>query len=228
MYNIYRAICGNKMNLKATVKTILRKLDQFSPYPLFYHFIMTKNERAIFDMAIKESLHYLEFGMGGSTLRAIQKSKAMIYTVESDPAWINYMRKYILIRFFENKRLYIFHVNIGSVLDWGCPESDVFKESFEKYSSSIFQSIDSKKIDLVFVDGRFRVACTLKIVLACHENSKIKILIHDFWNRPYYQVVLKYLDMVHRVDTIGLFSIKNNIDIQLAEKDYEAYKYNPE
>lgn len=216
------------MNLKAAVKKILRKLDQFSPYPLFYQLIMTKNEIAIFDMAIKESQHYLEFGMGGSTLRAIQKSKAMIYTVESDPAWINYMRKYIFIRLFENKRLHIFHVNIGGVLGWGCPEADVSKESFEKYSSSIFQSIDSKKIDLVLVDGRFRVACILKTILSCHENSKIKILIHDFWDRPYYQVVLNYLDIVHRVDTIGLFSIKKNIDIKLVEKDYEAYKYNPE
>jgi hypothetical protein len=216
------------MKLKATLKKMLRKLDQFSPYPLFYPFIMSGNEKAIFDNAIKGSRHYLEFGMGGSTIRAIQKSKAMIYTVESSTEWTNYMRKYVFLKFFENRRLHIFPVNIGPVSDWGYPESEDFRECFEGYSSSIFQSVDSRLIDLALVDGRFRVACALRIILSCHENSRIKILIHDFWNRPQYHIVLKYLDTVMQDDTIGLFSIKENVDLKSVENDYEAYKFNPE
>lgn len=216
------------MKLKAMAKAMLRKLDQFSPYPLFYPFMMSDNEKAIFDESIKESRHYLEFGLGGSTIRAIQKSKAMIYAVESSPEWINYMRKYVFLRFFENRRLHIFPVNIGPLRDWGYPESEDFRKSFERYSSSIFQSIDSKLIDLALVDGRFRVACTLRIVLACSENSRMKILIHDFWNRPEYHIVLKYLDTVMRVDTIALFSIKKNVDLKSVKSDYESYKFIPE
>lgn len=220
---------GNKMALKAKLKTFLMKLDQHSPYPLFYPFIMSEEEKAIFDEAIKESQYYIEFGMGGSTLRSLQKSKAMIYSVESSSEWINCMRKYFVVRYFENKRLHIFPVNIGPVRDWGYPESDEFKNLFETYSSSIFQSIDTNLIDLALVDGRFRVACTLRIVLACcHENSRIKIIIHDFWDRPHYHIVLKYLDTVKRADSIGLFSIKKNIDLKSVETDYETYKFNPE
>jgi hypothetical protein len=216
------------MKLKATVKTILKKLDRFSPYPVFYPFVMSDNEKAIFDQAIRKSSHYLEFGLGGSTLRAIQKSKAKIYTVESSPDWISHMREYVFVRYFENKRLYLFPVNIGPVGDWGYPESEDFKGYFQRYSSSVFQSIDSKLIDLALVDGRFRVACILKIVLACYENSNILILIHDFWDRPHYHVVLKYLDIVNRADTIGLFSVKKNVDLKSVEHDYEAFKLIPD
>lgn len=138
------------------------------------------------------------------------------------------MRKYVILRYFENKRLYIFPVNIGPTREWGYPELNNDKNLFEAYSSSIFESIDRKSIDLALVDGRFRVACTLKIILSCHENKHLKILIHDFWNREHYHVVLKYLDVVKKADTIGLFTINNDVDIKSVQNDYEVYKLNPQ
>lgn len=216
------------MDLKAKVESIIHDLDKLSPFPRFYPHIMSDDEKTVFDEAINESRHYLEFGLGGSTLRAIQKSKANIYVVESSPEWIKKMRKYIIFRYFENKRLYIFPVNIGPTRLWGYPESDNDQNLFEAYSSSIFESIDSKRIDLALVDGRFRVACTLKIILSCYENKNIKILIHDFWNREQYHIVLKYLDIVKKADTIGLFTIKHDVDITAAQKEFEAYKFNPQ
>jgi hypothetical protein len=212
----------------AKVKSIIRDLDKLSPYPLLYPFIMSDDEKIVFDEAINKSHHYLEFGMGGSTLRAIQKSKTKIYVVESSPEWIKQMMKYFILRYFENKRLYIFPINIGPTRLWGYPDSDKNKNLFESYSSSIFESIDRNSIDLALVDGRFRVACTLKIILSCYENINIKILIHDFWNRPQYHIVLKYLDVVKKADTIGLFTIKNNVDIEAAQKEFETYKLNPQ
>lgn len=187
---------------------------------------MSKPEKAIFDKAINDSHHYLEFGLGGSTLRAIQKSKAIIYTVESSPEWLKYMRQYVIIGYSENKRLNIFPVNIGPTLDWGYPAPENSQELFEAYSSSVFESVDKKLIDLVLVDGRFRVACTLKSIIECYENNNLKILIHDFWHREQYHIVLRYLDTVSKADTIGLFSIKKNIDIESVKKDYESYKLN--
>lgn len=217
-----------RRRIKAKAKKIIIFLDKLSPYPLLYPFIMSKDEKVIFDDAIYESSHYLEFGLGGSSLRALQKSKANIYTVESSSEWINYMRKYVMLKHLENKRLHIFYVNIGPTLDWGYPGPDNDKNLFEAYSSEVFESIDKKLIDLALVDGRFRVACVLKIILSCYENSNLKILIHDFWDREQYHHVLKYLDPLKRSDTIGLFSIKENVDIKSVEKDYTAYKFNPE
>ena len=184
------------MAFKSKVKQVVCSLDKFSPYPVFYQFIMSKAEISIFDEAIKNSQHYLEFGLGGSTIRAIQRSKAKIYTVESSFGWLAYMRRYMIVRFFEGKRLHIHSVNIGPTRDWGFPDNDNDNDIFEAYSSSIFHVIDPELVDLALVDGRFRVACTLKIIMSCCENSNLKILIHDFWNREQYHILLKYLDTV--------------------------------
>lgn len=216
------------MSIRSRLKNIVRKLDMNSPYPIFYPFIMSSDEKNIFDAAIKESRHYIEFGLGGSTLRAIQKSNAEIYAVESSSEWLAQMRKYFIFRYFENKRLHIFPVNIGPTGDWGYPEPDNDTNVFEDYSSKIFELIDRKSIDLALVDGRFRVACTLQIILSCYENKNIKIIIHDFWHREQYHMVLKYLDVVEKADTLGVFTIKNDIDIESVKNDFEAYKLNPE
>jgi hypothetical protein len=40
-------------------------------------------------------------------------------------------------------------------------------------------------------------------------------------------VVLKYLDVVDKIDTMGCFSIKNNVDLTAVAADYEAYKAVP-
>jgi hypothetical protein len=216
------------MTFKTIAKKIIRRLDNLSPYPLFYPFLMSREEKIVFDEAITKSRHYLEFGLGGSSLRALQKSKAQIYTVESSPEWILQMRKYVYLRYFENKRLHIFHVNIGPTRDWGYPESGSDPNIFEAYSSNIFESIDSRLIDLALVDGRFRVACALKLILACHKNRNFNLLIHDIWNRPQYHVVLKYLDVVKRAHTLGLFTIASDLDLDSARNDYESYKLEPE
>ncbi|WP_417521363.1 hypothetical protein [Marinobacter sp.] len=216
------------MTLKSFFKDIVKSVDRLSPHPFFYPFRMSNAEIMVFEEEVKKSKHYLEFGLGGSTLRAIQKSNAMIYTVESSSEWLEFMRKYIIIKYFEKKRLSIFLVNIGPTGDWGYPKSDVALEIFEKYSSGIFDVIGSGSIDLALIDGRFRVACTLKLILECHENSSLRILIHDFWDREQYHIVLKYLNTLRRVDTLGFFSIADNVDIEAVRADYEAYKLNPE
>ncbi|TWX73069.1 hypothetical protein [Colwellia sp. C1TZA3] len=59
------------MNFKTYLGNAIRKLEQFPPYLLFYPFFMSDVEIAIFDDAIKESQYYLEFGLGGSSLRSI-------------------------------------------------------------------------------------------------------------------------------------------------------------
>ncbi len=213
--------------LNSIISSTLTYVDRYSPYPKRYEFKMSENEKVFFDNAVKHCRNYLEFGSGGSTLRAIQKSKARIYTVESSPEWLAHMRKYLILRLPEQKRVFIFPVDIGPTEKWGRPASEKSEHLFESYSSAIFNEIDTQEIDLVLIDGRFRVACTLKTILECQNNNELRILIHDFWNRGQYHVLLKYLDTIDRVDTIGLFSIKKKIDLQSVKTDYESYKNNP-
>jgi cystathionine beta-lyase family protein involved in aluminum resistance len=215
------------MKLLQLFKNTVRALDKNSPWPLCYPFLMTKNEKRLFDRKLKEAKHYLEFGLGGSTLRALQHSNVHVYAVESSLDWISYMRQYRFLRRFENNRLTIHHVDIGPTGNFGFPASDQGQDCFADYSSSIYKIIDHKKIDLAIIDGRFRVACVLKLILTCHDNEKLDILFDDFWHRERYHPVLKYLDTKEKADSMGLFTIKKDLDLQQVNEDYQAYKLNP-
>ena len=209
------------------VKRFVRKLDSFSPWPKLYSWAMTNAERTLFDRTVKNSKQYLEFGSGGSTLRILEKSNATVYSVESSADWIQFLRTYFFVRRHEGKRLTFFPIDIGKTKEWGHPEDDTAKHLFPSYSSAFFDSIDPKKLDVILVDGRFRVACVLSTILHTYSsdhNNQI-IMIHDFWQREYYHDVLNYLEVIDKVDSLGVFKVKDGIDIDLVRKDYDAYKF---
>lgn len=217
------------MSVRHKIRKIVTELDKYSPVPLFYEFVMSEDEKRLFDENVKDAEQYLEFGLGGSTFEVLRKSKAKVYSIDSSQEWISRMRQYQFVKRSEQKqkRLNIFHVDIGKTGDWGFPEGEASREDFPEYSQDIFHKIRKDIIDTVLIDGRFRVACTLRTILECHSNPRLKILIHDFWNRPHYHVVLKYLDVIDRADTLGVFTVKDNINFYELQKEYEEYKFNP-
>lgn len=213
--------------MKKIIIDLLKKCDMFSPWPIFYSFRMSKAEKEVFDEVIKKSKEYLEFWSGGSTIRVLQKSKAKIYSVESSIDWLQLMRKYFIIRYFEGKRLSFFRINIGETKDWGFPVNNDSRELFPNYSWNIFTMIDFQFLDTILIDGRFRVACTINIIIHMYafDNSNKIIIIHDFWNREYYHTVLNYLDVIGKTDTLGIFTIKKNLDIAKLKNDYASFKF---
>jgi hypothetical protein len=67
--------------------------------------------------------------------------------------------------------------------------------------------------DLIFVDGRFRVACCLSVVLLAEADPdltrKIRVLLHDVGPaRPHYDEVLQFFDVVESVNTLRVMKIK--------------------
>ena len=68
------------------------------------------------------------------------------------------------------------YINIGKTGEWGVPIENDKTFLFPSYSTRIFETY--KDFDVVFIDGRFRVACALQVILNC--NIDTKILIHDF------------------------------------------------
>ncbi|MFP4370565.1 MAG: hypothetical protein ACLFR2_13390, partial [Candidatus Kapaibacterium sp.] len=159
-------------------------------------------------------------------IRTLIKSKANIYTIDTSVGWIKRIKKYTIIKKNLNSRIFIYHVDVGPTIHWGFPAGEEFREKFPGYSSEIFTKVNKKNIDTVLIDGRFRVACTLNTILELHENEKLKIMIHDFWDREKYHIVLKYLDVIDSAERLGVFKIKNQVNLDLVRKDYEKYKYN--
>lgn len=207
----------------------LDNIDKNKDIPERYSFIMHDDEKDFFTKNIVDSKNYLEFGMGGSTFHVLKNSDATIYSIDSSKDWLAHMKSFKLIKdSVENKRLKLFLVDIGPTKSWGFPLDENDRELFPAFSSYIFSQINPAEIDTVLIDGRFRVACALKTILECRDNSGLKIMIHDFTFREEYQHVFNYLDEVERVNSLLLFKIKEDVDLEKVKSDYDKFKYLPD
>ncbi|KAK3279409.1 hypothetical protein CYMTET_12707 [Cymbomonas tetramitiformis] len=63
------------------------------------------------------------------------------------------------------------------------------------------------QLDMALVDGRFRVACALKLLNYFHDESVL--LIHDFWTRPQYGDVFRYYDLIGYTYSLAVLRRKN-------------------
>lgn len=151
-------------------------------------------------------------------------------------------------------RVMAFHVPLGPVRAFGHPQSNQYQSIWPLYSLSVhlfmggglgmamgggvgmgegMMESDTQNdyynvpVDMVWVDGRFRVACVLETVLAVHllnhnggssidegnvgTNTNISdpyILIHDYTNRPQYHIVQPYLLPIKTVDTLTVWKVR--------------------
>ena len=187
---------------------------------------LSDNERRFLIDNIRDSKKHLEFGSGGSTLLALTNTQIpYIISVESDNNWIKYLETFDTFSMFKKNRLHFLYVDIGPTGMWGVPTDEVNnKHKYPLFSTKPFEI--SKNYDSVFIDGRFRVACTIQTVLNC--SKKTKILIHDFCNRPEYHVVLQFLDIIDVADMLALLKIKDNINRSLLLELFDKYKFNPD
>ncbi len=181
---------------------------------------MTARETSLFESYLQRSKAYYEFGSGGSTKLATRHN-VEVYGVESDKFWVDTLKKEV------GPLCKVDYVNIGPTKEWGYPVNDDNRDKFPRYSQAIMQH--DKAFDLILVDGRFRVACTLNAIrqtLAQQKNIDDTIIfIHDFWNRPDYHPVLTFLDMQEKVESAGAFKIKPEIDVEELMKMLDKYQY---
>jgi len=187
---------------------------------------MTPREEAYLHTRIDRARFYLEFGTGQSTLYAARApSLEAIDSVESSKPWIDehLLPEPTIANAVATGRLTFHVVDVGATGRFGHPASGRTRRNWPRYSRDVFNG--ARRHDLVLVDGRFRVACTLNAVL--HEHDNALILIHDFWNRPWYHAVLDFVDVVDRVDTMGAFRRKPAVDRKAAERLVEKYQYLP-
>lgn len=188
--------------------------------------VMTEKEKELFLQEAENASHYLEFGSGGSTLAMLKYSRAKIHAVESDLNWLEQLRSHRRISHAEKTgRLMFFHADIGPTKKWGFPKDNQYKERFPIYSSGIFSTIDNDHIDFALVDGRFRVACVLQVLLNCHRNKRLKIAIHDFWNREQYHVLLPFLQPYKTADSLGIFKPAKAFNRPAMEQLYESHRF---
>lgn len=169
------------------------KLERMSSESLEPHF--KPNDKPMFYKYLDKANVYFEFGSGGSTYQAsIRDNIKRVYSVESDKFWSDKLQG--ILTEYNHKITYLFTDVNSAPRTWGAPGLNATQNQMKQYSSQIMNIDDgiAKQIDLILIDGRFRVACCLK----CFDviSNDCLIAFDDFFIRPKYHVVLDYFDVV--------------------------------
>lgn len=167
----------------------------------------------------------LEFGAGGSTVFFANRGVQNIVTVESDAEWIKklLLGSALLRQRTKSGRWQALHAHIGATGEWGVPLVKRPSVAWLNYHQSVWSAVDPALLDFVLIDGRFRVACALQVLLRTAER-KLPIMIHDFTPRPHYHVLLHFFDTIDAVDTTVVLRRKENFswrDVAVLLQEYQ-------
>ena len=183
---------------------------------------MADNELACFERLLRRANKVLEYGCGGSTVFAASLAHGHIFSVESDPAWLRKVKAQPSVRdAIAAGRVDLKHVNIGPTGEWGVPSDEAHRDLWPRYSQ--YPWAKGSDYDLIFVDGRFRVACILNAILQASTDALI--VVHDFWDRPEYHVVLPFLEWEETSQTLGVFRRRRQIDGASVQALIDDYQY---
>jgi hypothetical protein len=172
------------------------------------------DEINLFTAYLKESKSYFEFGSGGSTCLAVQLGIPSIVSVESDINWINKLRTFQVVK----DKVQFHYIDIDANPDnWGYPKT-LNKISNWHYYSGVITPYNP---DLIFVDGRFRVACCLRSWLIMSEDSFL--MIHDYKDRTQYHIIEQFFELVESLNTLYVFRKKADVDIRLVYSTLDKY-----
>jgi hypothetical protein len=171
---------------------------------------MSAAELALFRQAIKGRASYCEFGVGGSTLLAVEAGIGRIVSVESDKAWLDAAGTHPVLRSaVAEQRLTLLHADIGQTKEWGFPADATAKPRWPGYWMRPWALWAEQRAmpELVFVDGRFRVACclaALQFALAAGAPPEAyAVVIHDFdATRPHYDAVTEFFDVIEQTGSL--------------------------
>ena len=94
--------------------------------------------------------------------------------------------------------------------------------NFNKYSDSIISlhKIINPNLDLILIDGRFRVICALNAHKVIDKNCIV--LIDDFLNRKAYHILLNYYDIIEKGERMIVLRKKENCIV--SDEILEKYK----
>lgn len=213
--------------LKSTeVKSAEINLNNSTPQPSKFSLpaapAMTEAEQQLFLSCLKKAKQYFEFGSGGSTVWAVEQGLT-VQGIESDPTWVQALQDKL------GQQCQVKVADIGPTGDWGYPINSEHSDNFPRYSQAILDYQQS--FDLVLIDGRFRVACTMATIqhISKHNTQDSSIIfIHDFWNRLQYRSVLEFLVFIEQVDSAGVFKVKKDIDLNKVAEVWLEFSSNPE
>lgn len=176
------------------------------------------NDSVMFMKYLNNAKYYMEFGSGGSTFVAANtESVQKVYSVESDKFWHEKIRTKLINN---DKVTYLYVDLLTKANTWGYPTSNCTDSQKTLYSEQV--KLVDDELDLILIDGRFRVACCLK----SHEaiNDDAIILFDDFLNRKYYHVITDYFDIIDKTTDSHMVALKKKKSTKIPLEVIEKYE----
>jgi hypothetical protein len=218
-----RVFCLKKRAKGANEKTFLKEnviifnstvLEQAQYYKDLYHIEMTVADIAFLmkELSLVKSA-YFEFGMGAQTSMSCEfalKYNFILYAVHSSSDTIDEISNDPCLRqLIEDGQANLLKIDIGITGKYGVPLNSNDTENFHFYSDAINRI--RTHVDLILVDGRFRIASVLKSLIK-FPNSRI--LLHDYYEPYHYRVyspVRNYAYVMESSDTFVRLRRKEEI-----------------
>lgn len=147
----------------------------------------------------------LEYGGGGSTVLASSLPGKLVLTVESDLAFSRALQNHVDAARLPSAAV-VHHADIGETGAWGRPVSDAAWRRFHRYPLEIWDMPFFRPPDLVLIDGRFRPACFLTVML--RATRPVRVLFDDFPDRPHYRRIDEIATPVRMVGRMAEFRIE--------------------
>jgi predicted O-methyltransferase YrrM len=136
----------------------------------------------------------LEYGSGSSTFQIAALCKRIV-SVEHQPQWYNILLDNL-------------PANCDALLrtpNEKYEEGGVDDGSYEQFKNYVDAPIKFAPFDIIFIDGRARVACASICKSLGHKDTII--FIHDY-NREQYKIAEEYLTQVSQIVSMSKFTIK--------------------
>ena len=170
-----------------------------APFPVRETAAFPPAEAAAVSAAFAGAEVILEYGAGGSTRMAAAMPGKVVYSVESDPDWIQHVAQEL-----EGcaAQVVLHHADIGPTRAWGYPAQPGRMASWPGYALSIWDRPDFRHPEVVLIDGRFRPACILTTLFRIARP--VTVLWDDYTDRALYHFVE---DFCPKTDSVGRMAI---------------------
>ncbi len=186
---------------------------------------MSSRETDLLRRLMTTSHDFVEFGAGGSTLMASAMVKRSITSIDSSMEWLLKVKEACAER--DGIQPETIHVDIGPLKEWGWPRDETRKGDWINYYRSPWLNPNVSKADTYFIDGRFRVACFLSILVQTVDYPIVAI--HDYASRSHYHVIQDFATEIVREGELSVFRKNNSFDASQATAAIKSkYAFDPQ
>lgn len=179
-----------------------------------------------FQQLLAGASSYLEFGSGASTCAAVRAGVPLL-TVESDPRFLRVVETKCraLAHDDDSSPMVFVNANIGATGPWGKPilPSIARPKRWRNYPMAPWDLLGSDyRADAILIDGRFRVACALAVVL--HQpDVEWAMLVDDYEGRGHYKAVEEFAELKGCHGRMALYAPKPRVDRQSLEAAFRHF-----